>query len=296
MGNSLRPLVTSVTTGTEAERSDGLYVEVYFEMKVVKCLVDTGANITIISPGIYSDIRGSARPSLEKTGEKMFMADGQSRPLAGCSTFSMKVGNFVTSHPVWVADIGVDGILGCDFLVKHECQLNMGSESLKIGNEIVPCIRRNTPTKVVCRVSVTETVSISPGQEIIVPGRLDYRMNGETQALVEPCERFMKKHSVMVAKSVVNPQGGVVPVRMINLESTPITVYKGTTAAQCEPVEEVVSEGLTESKSSAAEKKEDSGLPEHIDPLFQSSVSSLDEGQRTQVVDLLRKYQSIFFS
>lgn len=290
----MRPLVTSVTTGTEAERSDGLYVEVYFEMKVVKCLVDTGANITIISPGIYSDIRGSARPSLEKTGEKMFMADGQSRPLAGCSTFSMKVGNFVTSHPVWVADIGVDSILGCDFLVKHECQLNMGSESLKIGNEIVPCIRRNTPTKVVCRVSVTETVSISPGQEIIVPGRLDYRMNGETQALVEPCERFMKKHSVMVAKSVVNPQGGVVPVRMINLESTPITVYKGTTAAQCEPVEEVVSEGLTESKSSAAEKKEDSGLPEHIDLLFQSSVSSLDKGQRTQVVDLLRKYQSIF--
>ncbi|KAJ8024909.1 hypothetical protein HOLleu_34963 [Holothuria leucospilota] len=119
-------------------------------------------------------------------------------------------------------------------------------------------------------------------------------MNGETQALVEPCERFMKKHSVMVAKSVVNPQGGVVPVRMINLESTPITVYKGTTAAQCEPVEEVVSEGLKESQSSAAEKKEDSGLPEHIDPLFQSSVSSLDKGQRTQVVDLLRKYQSIF--
>ena len=82
---------------------------------------------------------------------------------------------------------------------------------------------------------------------------------------------------------------------MINLESTPITVHKGTTAAQCEPVEEVVTEGLRESNSSPAEGKEDSGLPEHIDPLFQSIASSLDEGQKVQVLNLLTKKVPEYF-
>ncbi|PIK48891.1 Retrovirus-related Pol polyprotein from transposon [Apostichopus japonicus] len=103
------------------------------------------------------------------------MADDRSIPLFGCGNFSLKMGDFSASHPVWVADISTDFILGCDFLAKYKCQIDLGLGQIKIGNIMVQCFgneRLNAPSNVVNRITVAETVCISPGQEIVVP---DYR-------------------------------------------------------------------------------------------------------------------------
>lgn len=272
-----------------------MYARIQIHGRTLDSLIDTGANICVVKRSMYQEIVQSARPKLERTGEDLVMADDRSIPLFGCGNFSLKMGDFSASHPVWVADISTDFILGCDFLAKYKCQIDLGLGQIKIGNIVVQCFgneRLNAPSNVVNRITVAETVCISPGQEIVVPGKLANKLDG-TEFIVEPCESFVKKHSIMVAKAVVNPQSHVVPIRMINVDSVPVTVYEGVTAATCEPVEEVLSVQNTEGDTS----NEGGGvtdLPQHILGLYNSLEGSLDENQKALVRRLLLKHESIF--
>ncbi|PIK54499.1 Retrovirus-related Pol polyprotein from transposon [Apostichopus japonicus] len=131
------------------------------------------------------------------------MADDRSIPLFGCGNFSLKMGDFSASHPVWVADISTDFILGCDFLAKYKCQIDLGLGQIKIGNIMVQCFgneRLNAPSNVVNRITVAETVCISPGQEIVVPGlynSLGRSLDENQKALVR---RLLLKHESIFAK------------------------------------------------------------------------------------------------
>ena len=49
------------------------------------------------------------------------------------------------------------------------------------------------------------------------------------------------RSSLMVARSIVKPEEGKVPVRLVNLRGEPATVYQGTTLAVLEQVEEPIS-------------------------------------------------------
>ena len=46
-----------------------------------------------------------------------------------------------------------------------------------------------------------------------------------------------KKPQVLIAREIVAPQNGLVPLRVLNLESQPITVFKGTRVAKAEAID-----------------------------------------------------------
>ena len=101
-----------------------------------------------------------------------------------------------------MGDIGVDGILGCDFLVEHGCHLDMGQRKLMVGSVTVACSEVKGDDPRVNRVTMTETVNISPGQEIMLQGQLAFQVDPSKSVIVEPTSKFVEKHSVLVAKTV----------------------------------------------------------------------------------------------
>ncbi|KAJ8033855.1 hypothetical protein HOLleu_24223 [Holothuria leucospilota] len=274
---------------------DGFYVKLEVQDTTQNFLIDTGASITVIRREIFQGIAEGNRPCLERTNESLCMADESRIPVVGWAMFSLKIGDFATKHKVWVADIQADGILGCDFLTRYECQLDLGRGELRIANELIRCLAEH-PAENSCqtlnRITVCETFSINPGQEVIVQGKLKNPLK-EGEVIVEPYEKFTKKYSVMVAKVVASPQSQTVPVRMINLDSVPVTVYKGSTAATCEPVEEVTAVELDGADLEVAPGHQIE-LSSHVLPLYQSTKESLDENQKTLVLSLLKKHEGVF--
>ena len=88
-------------------------------------LIDTGANITIIKPSVYERIRESLRPLLEDQNQSMVLADGRPLPFMGRGRFKMHIGPTIIEHDIWIANIEVDGILGLDFMRRHDCELKI---------------------------------------------------------------------------------------------------------------------------------------------------------------------------
>jgi len=52
-------------------------------------------------------------------------------------------------------------------------------------------------------------------------------------------DRPMKKSFVLVARAMVIPQEGFVPIRIINLDCKPATIHKNTKVARAEAIDDV---------------------------------------------------------
>ena len=94
-------------------------------LKDVTFLVDTGANVTIVKPSVLNRINALERPPLEQVETSMLLADGSYLPFLGRGRFSICLGEEEVFHYVWVAEIELDGIIGMDFIKKHNCWLTL---------------------------------------------------------------------------------------------------------------------------------------------------------------------------
>ena len=103
----------------------------------VTFLVYTGANITILKPSVVNKIPGLERLSIERIDTSMLLTDGSSLPFQGRGRFSIRIGDQQVEHDVWAAEIELDGIIGMDFIMEHNCRLTLGqghSELILSGN------------------------------------------------------------------------------------------------------------------------------------------------------------------
>ena len=89
-------------------------------------LVDTGANIMIMKPSVLNMIPASERPTMEPV--ETFNSEDVGR---GC--FRIQIWNEQVVHEVWVAEIELDGIIGMDFINKHNCRLTLGQRRFELG-------------------------------------------------------------------------------------------------------------------------------------------------------------------
>jgi len=71
---------------------------------VVKFLVDTGSNITILSPAVLEKISAPRRSVLEKVENRMILADGSAKLFRGKGTFELEVEGKRALQEVWIAD------------------------------------------------------------------------------------------------------------------------------------------------------------------------------------------------
>ena len=82
-----RPLYPRAGTLRGSEDQLGLYISSKVEGVDVKFLVDTGSNITILSPVVMEKISVPRRPVREKVENGMILAHGSAKPFRGKGTF-----------------------------------------------------------------------------------------------------------------------------------------------------------------------------------------------------------------
>ena len=268
----------------------------------VTFLVDTGANVTIVKPSVLNRITAPERPPLERVETSMLLADGSSLPFLGRGRFRICLGEEEVFHDVWVAEIELDGIIGMDFIKKHNCRLTLGQGryELALNGNVTECVGGDQLPRC-ARVAAQVTTVIPPRSESLVPAKVIDPCGEASLGITEGQVRFTRKSQLLVAKTLVDLTNGVVPLRLFNPTDQPQTVYRDTIAAWCEPVE-----GISEA-SQPGGRTEDAPagracrvtpsttvLPSHLDDLYRRTASCLEETQKNEVAALLTEFADVF--
>ena len=257
----------------------------------VKFLVDSGSTNTVISTKILHLLPPKKRPKLKKYWE-IQQADGTPLRNVGHGWMDLKIGDTMESVEVIVADIEVDGILGCDFLKETKATLDFSKCQLQVRGKKIPCMV--VGQRAFCaRITVKEPVTIPAGHEVIVEamvtGKRDESVYGT--ALIEPVEG--QDREMIMARSVVNADKPTLPVRIFNLGTDSRKLKPGTTIGHMTPIEE---DEICEEDSVGQEIDEDflDEVPEHLKDLLARSIKYLSPTDAKRVRDLLIRYQHIF--
>lgn len=159
-------------------------------------LVDTSANVTIISENSFMCIDPSQRPKTTPVRSKLFTATGASSPFMGQSQGEIQIDNHKFVHDVLIADIQNDVILGIDFLTKHKCDVHLSKNCLDVQGDKIPCFRYSNEVFSCCRIAVTNHIVVPPGTEMIVPGRPMGQV-AKCASVLEPTKHFVENCQIL---------------------------------------------------------------------------------------------------
>ena len=109
---------------------------------------------------------------------------------------------------------------------KHNCTIDFNEKTIKISKEIVALKGKNELPNVF-RISLAETVVVPGHHEMILPAKFKgAECSDGVLGLVEPSPGFAKQHDLFLARVVAQPKENMLPVCVVNLSPTPVTLYQ----------------------------------------------------------------------
>jgi hypothetical protein len=165
-------------------------------------------------------------------------ATGETSPFIGQINVQISLGKKFYQHNVFIADISNEGILGMDFLAANNCDVHLSENSLCLKGESIPLFHYASNAKSCCRISIRETTYVPPNTEIIAKGQLMDLISKDLVGLVEHTDKFVNKKGLLLARAIINLNKEEIPLRIVNVNDTPCTIYKGTIVATCELIKE----------------------------------------------------------
>lgn len=88
-------------------------------------LVDTVATLTIRSNKMLENVHGIKAIELKSVTQKIVVADGTPLQVQSKCAFKYTLEDHITTFEAIVAHIGVNGILGLDFLKQNKCLVSV---------------------------------------------------------------------------------------------------------------------------------------------------------------------------
>ncbi|XP_070571296.1 uncharacterized protein [Ptychodera flava] len=258
--------------------------------------VDTGSELTLLSPDVYNSIPASWKPTLLPPTISSLQADGKTPlPVHGEADFQIKVGPNKTTIRVVVAEISEGVILGNDYILAAPAEIRTHSLTMGFHEGNVPLLDR-TGRHLCARVVVAETMAVKAGHEMVIPGHLSRPIGVNPMALVEPTKRNpLSAEGVLVGRVLVDVTNNTVPVRVMNVGETTHIMQKGTTIALASGVDSEVTPHQRPVETSQPETgKPTTPVPDHLQALWEESVNELGTECGEKIAQFLSKWEDIF--
>ncbi|VDI21954.1 Hypothetical predicted protein, partial [Mytilus galloprovincialis] len=175
-----------------------------------KAVIDTGAEVTVLSEELYSKIPKDMRPELKKATRNLVVAEaGKHMTTRGIAQIEMKLGNEIFTWPM----------------------------GLQLNGEWIEC-QTTRQIDGIARVRIKEAITIPANSEIIIAGEgYDTEGLSSRYSILEPVVEDSRK--IMVARTLVDAHSCKVPVRLINLDEHPVKLRKNYLLGELHPVQDI---------------------------------------------------------
>ena len=128
----------------------GIFLPIEILEQEIDFLLDTGADITLISIGTRNNIPEDLKPSLQNSEGQAHNVEGKPLSLLGTLTAPLHIGDTSFSTTVYVAEIQQQGILGLDLLYQIGCAIDFNLKCLITKQGLVLPMKINDKSGSVC--------------------------------------------------------------------------------------------------------------------------------------------------
>ena len=294
-----------------------VYMPIVINDVKTRFLVDTGAEVTILSLHTFKRIPKALRPKLRKPDNKIKLevADDGVIEAAGWTTILMHSGDKQFEWDVLVAPISDGGLLGMDFLSANSFVFSnegLRLNGLPVKTEISEALTRAR------RVTVKHKTVIPANSEIVIEGDTGCRDMMSENAVLEPFSSKPIKKALLLASCLIDTtrKDISIPVRLLNMADKDIVLAAGfkvgylkdvnsvTMIDECENnVQDIVNRVTAKSvhfcdKHKTDVKKTtvkpDCTWSEALTEMFEKNAVNLLPEQREQLKYLLNKHVNLF--
>ncbi len=291
----------------------GLFVQGKVEGYEVAMLLDTGATVSLLSKHCFQNVQTPLSPP----PARVLTADSKAMKVHGITQCLVTIGQREVMHDFYVADLDIDVILGLDFMDTNRCQLDLRNERL-MWDEGSSQLWNTRELEKCCRVCVKHTVTIPPGMEVGVEGKLKIREPSiPCLGVIEPTQRFPEEYPLLMANTIPY-SASVEPVMQVwNPGLEPIVLPAGACIGLWTPISAVYSVRQPAEEDTAGpshhtgydqgkpgyvrttqEKEfssiEDWDIPAHLQELWETSKLDLDGQEMLELKQLLHDFQDVF--
>ena len=291
---------TKVTTShiESAEPSDpqsGIYVYGLIADFEIQCLIDTGAQKSVLSIDTYEEICKTQNVELLTETGKLCSFDGTDVPILGQVILPLKFGSQTFDVEFLVTKCQDEAILGMPFMCQTSACIDCGQMKLTIDGENIPLYDQNK-RPVLSLVRLLHTITLDPKQEYLTSGTIKLRGRPCTEAAVLPSVRLTSRYCVLVGRTLVstNLNNNRVAVRLFNPGDKSITIPKGSIVGRLERVDILENNEKSDSSKINRVIVRDHTVPEHLADLFDRSALDLSSEQLGSLAQLLNNYGDVF--
>ena len=200
-------------------------------------VIDTGAEVTVMSSNYYEKLPEAVRPPLRPAIRGLVVAEaGRKMGSSGVADIEFEMSGNRYKWPMYVAPIRDDVLLGADFLDSFDATVSF-SKGLSLGERSIECKVQRKGSNV-HRIILDEAVTIPRKHEMILPGVVACEWTGDSCGLIEPQPEGQS--DVIVGRTLVEAGGSVVPVSCANVSDAPMILPIGFVLGTLVPVVKVV--------------------------------------------------------
>eukprot|EP00795_Rhopilema_esculentum_P009287 gene9287-16984_t len=187
-----------------------------------KMLVDTGASMSIVNETFQQT--HFPHVVLHPGTVNATSVTGDPVKFKGVFSASLRLGKNVAFQDFYVASgFQHDCVLGTDFLARAGISINMSDRTLKWDSETM--FLATDPPDTVWKISLIERVDIPPRSELFTMLPIG---PGCSTGLFEMNDSLYQSSNVYAARSLVQPQRGEIPVKLVNPGLVAVTLEPNT--------------------------------------------------------------------
>ena len=188
---------------------------------LTKAIVDTGAEVTVLSERLYNMFPENKRPKLQKANRGLVVAEaGREMNICGLIDAEFKIGEFEFTWPVYVAPIRDDILLGCDIIDEMDITVNT-KRGIQVKDQWVECEITQSHDSV-GPVKVARAVTVPAYSEFVMTGLCNSLPAEEDKTFIFEASEVAKE-KLLIAKSLTRPKSCKIPIKMINHSTSPMT-------------------------------------------------------------------------
>ena len=242
-----------------------------------RCLVDTGAERTLLSRRIYNSLHKP--PPLRRPDINLESVTGNQLKIDGSFDLEFVIAGLKLHYTFYVVpNLGRNAIIGRDFLKYFNCRIYCDLDKLRINGRYVDLVE---DAYLQSLIRLKRSIIVKPQSALFCFGKLSNKFPGAgcSQIEIAAIDRCFAANfpGIMLANTVTKlSKLQKIPILLINNTNKPVSLRKGSVVGRADPVDKLKVSSLIEKISSVEKVESQDMLSEFDSPLeYRSIVAEL---------------------